>query len=195
MPDEASTIIATHLLPGERLLWAGRPKQGFALRGWDILYLPMSISMVIIGSVLTVYEFQTGNDSGVLLFVTIWTVGAFYFAFGRFLVDKWKRSNTYYALTNERAIILTNKRSPSVQSVSLTTLKEITATRRADGTGTIEFDRPSFLSFRGQFDAGRGASWPFYNDLITPAFEMIAAPFEVRELTLQARDEAQAGVK
>jgi hypothetical protein len=58
MSDDISHILAPHLVPGERLLWAGRPKQGFALRGWDILALPFSIFAVVFGVIVTIFELR-----------------------------------------------------------------------------------------------------------------------------------------
>jgi hypothetical protein len=121
------------------------------------------------------------------------TLVGLYGAVIRFFVDRWQRSLTYYALTDQRAIILTRENPPDVRSVYLNTLKEVTYSHRSDGTGTLEFDRPGYATIQGRYDTGRGAGFPFMDSWLTPAFEMVANGREVRDLILQARDAARAG--
>jgi hypothetical protein len=191
-PNDPTVVITPHLSPGERLLWAGRPKQGFALRGWDILFVPMSLLMVIIGSVITVVEFRQLGGTGVLLFVVVWMIGSYWFAFGRFFYDARKRARTYYALSDARVIVVSGEASYDIRAIQLKVLREVTFTRRADDTGTLEFDRPGFLSYRGRFDSGRGMDWPWFSldPLRSMAFEMIANPREVYDLIVRAQQHA-----
>ncbi len=188
MPRDASEIINAYLGPGERLLWAGRPKQGFALRGWDIVHWPLSLFACVAGTILTIHEWREPGNVGVLIFVILWTIATYYAAFGRFFVDRWQRSLTYYAVTDRRAIILTRAGPDHIQSVYLNILKEVTYTRRSDGTGTLEFDRPGYSTIQGRWDMWRGATFPWDN--LTPAFEMITGAREVRDLIVQAQQHA-----
>ena len=82
----------------------------------------------------------------------------YYAAFGRFFVDRWQRSLTYYAVTDRRAIIATRESPDYIQSINLSTLKKVTYSRRSDNTGTLEFDRPSVFTIQGRWDTGRGAT-------------------------------------
>ena len=159
---DATEIIDACLAPGERLLWAGRPKQGFALRGWDILYWPLYILMAVVGTFVTVMEWRDPGNPGVLVFVLLWTAAAYYLAIGRFFVDRWQRSTIYYAVTDSRAIILTGESADDIQSVYLSTLKEVTYTHRGDDTGTLEFDRRASSPFKAAMtrSVGRhGRAW------------------------------------
>ena len=160
-PD-AVDIMPPHFAPGERLLWAGRPKQGFALHGWDILYWPLYILMAVVGTFVTVMEWRDPGNPGVLVFVLLWTAAAYYLAIGRFFVDRWQRSTIYYAVTDSRAIILTGESADDIQSVYLSTLKEVTYTHRGDDTGTLEFDRRASSPFKAAMtrSVGRhGRAW------------------------------------
>ena len=187
----ATEIVTACLVPGERLLWAGRPKQGFALRGWDILSWPLSILAAIMGTLLTVMQWREPGNPGVLIFALLWTAGAYYAAIGRFVIDRWQRSMTYYAVTDQRAIILTKESPDYIRSIDLKTVKEISHSRRSDSTGTLEFNRPGLNSFQRRLDVGRGAALPSMDIDLTPAFEMIANAREVRDLIVQAQQEAQ----
>ena len=158
LSSDAAAIMTAHLAPGEQLLWAGRPKQGFALRGWDIVYWSLSLLMVIAGTYITVVEWRKPGDTGTLIFVLLWTAAVYYAAFGRFFVDRWQRSLTYYAVTDRRAIIATRESPDYIQSINLSTLKKVTYSRRSDNTGTLEFDRPSVFTIQGRWDTGRGAT-------------------------------------
>lgn len=43
MPSEPYSALTPYLHPGERLLWAGRPKRGLLLRGEDAFLIPFSL--------------------------------------------------------------------------------------------------------------------------------------------------------
>lgn len=195
--DVSAGIITSHLVPGEHILWVGQPKQGFALRGWDVVYVPFSLFMVIAGSTITVVELRRLSDPGLLLFVIFWTIGAYWLAFGRFFYDARKRACTYYALTNARVIAISGNSSYDVRAIQLNKLKEVTFTKRSDGTGTLEFDRPGFFSFRTRFDLERGMDvpWLSMDPLRSMAFEMITDAREVYNLILQTREAALADEK
>jgi hypothetical protein len=192
LSSDAAAVMTAHLAPGERLLWAGRPKQGFALRGWDIVYWPLSLLMVVAGTYITVVEWRKPGATGTLIFVLLWTAAAYYAAFGRFFMDRWQRSLTYYAVTDRRAIILTRENPDYIQSINLSTLKKVTYSRRSDNTGTLEFDRPSVFTFQGRLDTARGSSFPSMQPELTPAFEMIADARQVRDLIEQTQQALQA---
>lgn len=190
---DPADVIAACLAPGEQLLWAGRPKQGFALRGWDIVNIPFSLIMVVAGTMLIFVEIRQPTDPMALPFLLVWTVSAYWIAFGRFFYDARKRSRTYYALTDSRVIVLSGNRSTNIRSMQLRTLKEITITKRADEAGTIEFDRPGFLSYRYRFESSRGMDMPWFSmdSVRSMAFEMISDVRRVYDLIVQAQHQAQ----
>jgi len=193
VPNDAARVISAHRIPGERLLWAGRPKQGLAFRGWDVLYVPFGGLLLVGGSIFIVLAISETGDPFLALFLSLWLLAAAYMAVGRFFVDARRRASTYYAVTSMRALIISGKELGRVQSVNLRSLQEITFTRRADNTGTIEFDRHGGW-FQQRFDMSRGTDSPFlsYDAMRTPAFEMIENPRDVEALILSVRDEARA---
>lgn len=197
LPLDAAAIIADYIVPGEQLLWAGRPKQGFALRGWDVVHIPLGLLMAIVGTAITFVQIRNSTDSFAICFMLVWTVGAYWAAFGRFFNDARKRARTYYALTNFRVMVISANGSTHVRAMQLITLEKITFTKRSDGTGTIEFNRPSFKSFQYQFETSRGIDPPWFShdSIRSMAFEMIADARHVHGLIVQARDDTLAREK
>ena len=70
----------------------------------------------------------------------------FYFAFGRFIYKKWKKTRTYYALTNKRALILTLTFGRNLDGAFLDRLVAINKSMRSNGSGTIYFGNPSWMT-------------------------------------------------
>jgi hypothetical protein len=60
---------------------------------------------------------------------------------GRFFVDALQRSKTFYAVTEDRILIVTNLLSKNVKSVNLRTLGEISLGERNDGRPLPRRDR------------------------------------------------------
>ncbi len=140
MPDEASAIIATHLHPGERLLWAERPKQGFAVRAVDFWVVPFMLcwSTGVVYSTVSIIK-QEGASPGLLLFILPFILLGVYMLFGRFWIDARVRSRTYYGVTDQRVLIISGILAKQTRSIYLKELLEMQFTRRSDGTGTLEF--------------------------------------------------------
>lgn len=99
VPNDAARVVSAHLIPGERLLWAGRPKQGLAFRGWDVLYAPFGGLLLVGGSIFIVLAISETGDLFLALFLSIWLLAAAYLAVGRFFVDARRRAGTWYAVT------------------------------------------------------------------------------------------------
>lgn len=189
---EAYAALTPHLHPGEHILWAGRPKQGFALRALDLWVVPFMLCWLT-GAVTTgVLELrQEGSDS--LVYSIPFVLFGVWFLFSRFWFDAKLRGRTFYGLTDRRAIIVTYWLRQQIRSVYLKELIELQFTYRSDGTGTLEF----FTSLGGfnrlrKMGYNRSSSWwPFSpRFLIPPAFEMIAEPRAVQKLILETKEKA-----
>jgi hypothetical protein len=190
---ESETAVAVELqdvlAPGERLLWHGRPKQGFALRGLDALLLPLTFVIVVAMLFLVPQEFMKTGDRDLLLFALVLAPIALYSLVGRFFVDARMRRGRHYYLTDRRAVIIDTWPSHSIREVDLQTPQRLTYTKRSDGTSTIEFGQGSdwrwLLGYRFWH---RGAFFPLITaELLPPAFEMIEDGSHVRALITQAQ--------
>ncbi len=192
--DLTAGIIASHLLPGEQLLWAGRPKQGFVFRASDFWVVPFMICW----STLGVYFFislikQEGASVELLVFELPFLFFGGYMLFGRFWIDAKARSRTYYGVTDQRGLIISGLLFSQTRSIYLKGLLETQFTMRSDGTGTIEFfTRLDGINRFRKFGFNRSQSWwPLSSKLLPPAFEMIPHPRDVEAILLQAKQEAQ----
>ena len=164
--------------PGETILWAGRPSGGIRFHGYDLFLIPFTL--VWAGGALQV--FGPIRDGAPLPFTLagglFLAVGA-YATVGRFVYDAWRRSRTRYALTNERAIILSGGLNRSISSVPLRTLPGMTLQERRAGVGTVVFG--------SEEGSGWMAGWPKGNQQSSPRFELIPDPRQVYEQAREAQ--------
>lgn len=174
MRDDAFFVFQDELGSGERILWSGRPKTGLTLRSSDVFLIPFSL---LWGGFAIFWEFGA-ISSGAPFFFWIW--GSFfvlvglYFIVGRFFVDAQQRAKTYYALTNERIIIISGLFNRNIKSLNVKTLSDISLNKNRDGSGTITFGPTSPL---GSMYAGNW--WPGTGRYTSPCFELINDAKEV----------------
>jgi hypothetical protein len=172
----------------ERLLWYGKPRQGLLLRSIDAFLIPFSL--IWGGGVLLFFSFIIGTQSKdgeqpILCFVaTPFILWALYVIFGRFIVDVYLRSRTFYAVTNERVLILAGLLNRDVRSLSLKSLADLHLKLKKDGSGTILFGSASPLG--GMYDY---VAIPGLRRTRSPSFELIDDARTVYELVRQAQKE------
>ena len=102
-------MLRTRILSrGERVLWRGAPATGIQFYSGDPLVIPFSL-MWCAGAFFWEFSVLTkvpNDHPGKWLFV-LWGVPfvlvGLYITVGRFFDDAWRRRNTEYAVTNERA--------------------------------------------------------------------------------------------
>jgi hypothetical protein len=136
---ELQSALRAYLFPAERVLWAGRPRQGIRLQRADLYLVPFSLAWA--GFVL--FWFWTASTQGAppffLAFGSIMLIAGFDVVFGRFLRDAWFRRRLIYAVTDRRLIILRTGPFGHVRSLELRHLPVLELDERASG-GTISFD-------------------------------------------------------
>ena len=87
-----------------------------------------------------------------------------------FFVDSLQRKNMFYALTNERAIIISGIFNQTTKSVDIKKLPEINITTLRDGRGTITFGPVQPMSWMYP----RGSSSNMNSRyIISPSFDLI----------------------
>ncbi|MEA3041148.1 MAG: hypothetical protein QOC65_637 [Sphingomonadales bacterium] len=129
------------LLPGERLLWAGLPKQGLLLRSSDLYLVPFSLFFVGFALLWNQGVWEWGDTpflfavAGVALLL-----GAAYVSLGRFLVDAVVRAKLLYAVTDRRIVILRRPPWSRFRALDLSYLPVLELQQSGRGRGTINFD-------------------------------------------------------
>src|SRR5687767_14840962 len=146
--ETSETVISRELTSGERLLWTGRPTQGLLLRRSDMLFVPFSLMW---GGFAIFWEYMalTGDAP---FFFKLWGIPfvlvGLYMIGGRFVLDAKQREKTFYAVTNQRILIVSGLRSRRIKSLNLRTLSDVSLDQTSNGSGTITFGPPNpFSSF------------------------------------------------
>ncbi len=116
MLEQDQDKLSSRLRPNEKVLWTGRPKQGFAFTRLDWFQIPASV--VIMAPLLAIScglvggafrDYQEYVDQRQLAFVLLaipLIFVSFYLLVGRFIHDRINRAHMIYALTNEAAHIV-----------------------------------------------------------------------------------------
>lgn len=125
-------------IPGERLLWAGRPKTGIIFRSSDIFLIPFSIMWC---GFAVLWESSALSD-GAPFFFAIWGIPfvcmGLYVTIGRFFYDRQLRAETIYGITSNRIIIKSGVFKKKVTALNISTLQNLTIDEKADGSGSIK---------------------------------------------------------
>lgn len=171
MWDEPERQIEPELGSNERLLWAGRPRQGVLLRASDLAMIPFSLMW---GGFAIFWE-VTVILSGAPFFFVLWGIPfvliGLYLIVGRFCVDARQRAKTYYGVTSERIIIISGLFRRSVKSLLIDVLTDVSLTERSDGTGTITLGPtyPWYMGMGGMNSPGTSITGPPILDLLDNA--------------------------
>ena len=94
------------LIDDEKLVWTGRPGTGIIFRKIDIFLIPFSLIwfgmiLFVIFGVSTSPSENSNTPWPVFLFLIPFLFAGCYVTFGRFLIDKRRRANTVYGITND----------------------------------------------------------------------------------------------
>ena len=174
MDYETRDVVKKELDSGEKLLWAGTPKQGVVFRGSDVLMIPFSLlwgGFAIFWEImaLSIPHKEAGPVSIVFpLFGIPFVLAGLYMIFGRFIYDAKKRAKTVYGLSDQRAIIISGVFSRSIKSLNLKSLSDVSLTEKGDKSGTITFGQENVMM---SFFAGNG--FPGMGGSNVPKFELI----------------------
>ncbi len=93
-----------YILPGESILWKGRPEKGNLITRRDFVMIPFGLFWLAFCVLWESIALKSGQ-----LFPIIWglpfvAVGI-YLVFGRFIQSAYLRNKTFYVITNKKIII------------------------------------------------------------------------------------------
>ena len=137
--NTAEDELRRELDPGERLLWAGQPKQGLRLQTSDFVMIPFSLMWGGFAIAWEVMAFVIGAP----IFFKLWGIPfvavGLYMIFGRFYFDARGRARTFYGLTDRSLLLITGTGGRMVRRFDLTQLGPISLQEHGDGSGVLSF--------------------------------------------------------
>ena len=146
------------LLPGERIVWQGQPVTGVLFTARDIFLIPFSLlwcGFALFWEWGAAQATRSSEGPAVVeafpLFGIPFVLIGLYFVVGRFVVDAWIRSQTSYAVTGQRVLILRAGPFSRFSALAIDRLPELSLDERANGRGTIRFGprAPMWGSYNG----------------------------------------------
>jgi hypothetical protein len=152
---EDQRLLQPSLLPGERLLWAGRPQRGIQLRWADLYLLPFSLVWGGFAIVWNVIAWTSGAPVFFALIGLPFLVVGLYLIAGRFIHEALVRSSLLYAVTSHRVIVLRNRFGRSLRSAELGYLPMLNLDEHSGGRGTLRFDSDPVRDVFGRSGWGR----------------------------------------
>jgi Bacterial PH domain len=161
--------IQSQLSSGEHVLWSGQPRQGVVLRGSDAFMIPFSLMW---GGFAVFWEASVISSNAPAFFV-LWGVPfvlvGVYLIIGRFFAEAKQRARTFYAVTNERILIVSGLFTRKVKSLNLRTLSDLSLSEGKGNRCSISFGGGSpFASMFGGF-----SGWPGMEAHLGPRFDLI----------------------
>jgi len=169
------------LLPGERILWRGRPDVwAYSMRGaWYLI--PFSLLWGGFAIFWEVSVLASGGGPFFALWGIPFVVAGLYLIFGRILVARREAERTAYAVTNRRILILTGTFSRRTTELDLTQLPPSQLDVGSRGIGTITFG-----NLVGGFRPPPG--WPTAGSFVSvPAFASVPDAANAYRLIQDAR--------
>lgn len=135
--------------PGENVVWTGAAPRGLRFYANDLFMIPFSLfwsGFVLYTAVRTA---MVNPTSGALLFMLPFVVAAIYLLFGRFAIDMAFRARTSYSLTDRAAYVSRTGFFPAVRRYAGSALDSTEFQPKANGYGTIRFERAGWFGMNG----------------------------------------------
>ncbi|MBC3910649.1 hypothetical protein [Undibacterium umbellatum] len=174
--------ITSQLSSNERLLWSGQPRQGFMLQATDLFMIPFSLMW---GGFALFWEYTVITSNAPLLF-WLWGIPfvliGLYMIIGRFFFEALQRAKTFYAVTDERVLIVSGIFTSSITSLNLHSLGELSLTEGKNGEGSVIFGHNPLANLLAGFSGLAGT----LNSKMTQ-FRSIAGAKQVFDLIHQTK--------
>jgi hypothetical protein len=139
---DAQQAASPQLSSGERILWAGKPRQGMFMQTQDAAMIPFSVAWCGFACFWTFMAWRGGAPWPMLMFGSLFVGIGLFMVFGRFFADAKSRAITFYALTDQRVLFIKGLAgtSQTVTSIDLKTMGDITMVQAKEGRGSILFN-------------------------------------------------------
>lgn len=121
-----------YLLPGEAILWKGRPEKGNIITRRETILLPFSIMVCGFALFWEYMALQTGQPFIIFWGLPIVCIG-FYMLIGRYIQSAHLRNKTFYVVTSKKLIIKKGRKISIYDSKDLPPM-EIEVHKNGNGT-------------------------------------------------------------
>jgi hypothetical protein len=139
------TLFQNEMLRDEKILWSGQPEQNLFLTVRNIVQI--IFALVWLGITGSVGYFAIESfDIFTMLFLVPFVLIGLYLLFGSFIYSDYQKKRTYYAVTNQRVLILINSSNKVVKSKLISQIPVLNKTTNKDGIGTIQFESTAYMS-------------------------------------------------
>lgn len=196
-------LLQSELMPGEFFLWSGQPSRKVVFHQSDWFAIPFSF---LWGGFAIFWEYgATGHfdkvhstqNTSAISFLGVWGIPFIligqYLIWGRFLYTAWRKTRTFYGVTNKRVLVLGTGISRKLSDGYLKNLSSVTLTTRNDGLGTIEFTpEMEGQSIWGIYGSRRRGGFPIDIDLARLAFFDVEDAKSVYRLIQEQRESSHA---
>ncbi len=176
----SSEVFKDEQLRDEKILWTGQPETSVLFTGSDVFLIPFSLFF----SGFALFFMYVVTAVGAPIYFIAWgipfTLAGLYMLFGRFIYKNYRKRRTFYAVTDQRVLVVTLGRSRSVQTAFINQIPTINKAVRSDGIGTIRFGNVPML-FGAYLNSGMDFLGSFYG-VDVPIFFDIAGAQEVYQL-------------
>ncbi|HEY7980445.1 MAG TPA: alpha/beta hydrolase, partial [Candidatus Eremiobacteraceae bacterium] len=174
--DRAASAIKAQLVPGEELLWSGTPRLGLWARPYDswyglavfvwITYLLYELRSIVL--LQDVYE-----ERFILGYLFLAVV-----SLANIVYDIIRRNNSYFGLTDRRAISVNRTFGLHANSAALARVDAVTVTERRKDCGTVSFGGAPVRKSAGR-TVTAPQEWPMTGPVV---FDMIKDVDQVASL-------------
>jgi len=144
--QELLAAIQPELVPGESVLWVGRPSPGviFGSRG-DPGLIPFSLmsgGFAVVWETMVIWSLFSKPDLERSLFAIVgipFVVMGQYMIWGRFVRAARQKRTICYAVTNQRVIVVQNSQKRQVASAEIRSLPSMIKEKRSGEVATLRF--------------------------------------------------------
>jgi hypothetical protein len=192
-------VFKDELLKDEKILWQGMPNPEILFSSVDFFLIPFSLiwegfAVIWVTAVFRLGFFSISPFKTPLIFFALFgilfVITGLYFIFGRFIFKKWKKRNTYYAVTNKRIIIITKVFIKRVHAEFIEKIPSVNYSQGKKGCGSVRFGNANFTARMNPYNSpnNQGLNFPYiYYGAAAPAFYDIDEPKKIYELVNRIR--------
>jgi hypothetical protein len=153
LSEKGRQLLQKELQPSERLIWEGQPDPSKIFTVSDIFLIPFSIFWVnnLLQSIGHISELAIPTQFPFVFIPYFFLAVGVYLLVGRFIHKYFLKKNTYYAVTDQRVVIVADFLGRQIQTAFLKDIPTIEKSINAKGVGTLVFANKPVSSHTASF--------------------------------------------